>query len=399
MQLANGFQRRGIHVEVLTPRYASSWTKEFVYRNIKVHRVAGAPRGDWSMGRYVRHLTTWLREHAQSFDVLFSDSAREECIAAVEAARTIGCRSAVRVRGWGSHSDLNWWNTSRSARRCAGFAKTADRVFVPSAASHRGLIQAGFAANRISRIDTGFAGGIARSESSRRASRRSLAAINGDLHVQDDQLVLVCVDQMTRHSGMQLLTQSARDLVARYHELQLWFIGDGPHRESMFDYLRGEGVRRSIAMPGSFADIGGVLAAADLFVQSDESGLDFLLPAAISAELPIVALDSDSTRELLSASHRAGDRSATNAQPQATESDTEHLLQWFQGSAAGSLRAAIRNTIDDLPGSRQRAASLRRLMLRTRPLDQTIDEYARLMEQTVLRTAAQQTDRSIGAVS
>ena len=138
-QLAIGLNRRGIDIEVMTPRYASSWPEELVIQEIPVHRPAAAPRSDWSMGRYVRHVTSWLRDHSGSFDVLLVDSIREESIAAIEAARTIGCATILRFGGWGVQGDWTYWQSSRAARRCSVIGKRAGCVISKNAASHRAL--------------------------------------------------------------------------------------------------------------------------------------------------------------------------------------------------------------------------------------------------------------------
>lgn len=402
MQLATGLQRRGLDVSVLTPRYASSWAHRFTYRDVKVHRPVAAPRGDWSIGRYVRHTTSWLKEHAESFDVLLTDSAREEAIAAIEAARTVAGRVIVRVAGW-DQGDPQWWQTSRAARRCMGYVKLADWIVISNPNAHRDLLNAGFDPARIDRIDPGFYGTITRSESRRRLARRTLGAVNADLDVPDDVRVVVCVGRMTRDSAMQLLAKSVRPLCERYKDLHFWFVGDGPYRESLYEYLRSDGVRSSIAMPGSFSDIDDVLAAADLFVQCDSQGLDYLLPAAIGAELPLVIVDNESTRQLIdpppsSDDPRSGGRFSDPAERSGAGSPSAgRCVHWFGDSSATSLRAAIRDSLGQWEQSKSDAASLRRMLVRHRPLDQAIDQYARLIEEVMVRRG--QVATSFGAVS
>ena len=58
--LATDLSRRGLHVEVLTPQYASTWPTRIDFRGLTVHRPVAAPRfdgtiaRDWSVNRYVR---------------------------------------------------------------------------------------------------------------------------------------------------------------------------------------------------------------------------------------------------------------------------------------------------------------------------------------------------------
>src|SRR5690554_4847035 len=86
VRLADALRRAGLSIEVLTPRYAASWPEHLVHREIPVHRPVVAARSQWSISRYLRHLETWLTQHAGRFDVLFCTSLREEVIPVVQTA-------------------------------------------------------------------------------------------------------------------------------------------------------------------------------------------------------------------------------------------------------------------------------------------------------------------------
>ncbi len=298
-QLACALRRHGAAVDVLTPRYSSSWPAEFTIREIPVHRPVMAPKRDWSLGRYTRSLTTWLRQRSREYDVLFCDSIREESSAAIEAGRSTGRPVVVRSSRWGFDADPMWWTSTRSARRCGSIAKLADAVIVQSADCQRSLIGDGFSADKLHRIDPGFAAGPVRSGSARLRARASLGAANSDLTTESDSTVLVCPSSMTRDSAVNQLVLAARHLIVRYPKLRLWFLGDGPNRDWIYDTLRSDGIRASIAMPGSFCDVEDILSAADVYFQPDECGLEFWLPSAIAAEVPLVAIDSQATRAVI----------------------------------------------------------------------------------------------------
>ena len=387
IQLATGLQRHGVHVEVLTPRYANVWPAQIRFREIKVHRPAAVAHSDWSVRRYVRQMTAWTQENGKSFDVLLSNSAREEAAIAVDAAHAAGCSSIVRLAGHGVHSDVNWWTTSRAARRCAGSVQRAHHVIVSNALQQRQLISQGFAGTRIKRIDSGFNGTFVRSEANRIGARRALAAMNTDLHAPPDEPVAVCVAPMERGEADALL-DSAMYLVNRFPTLRLWIIGDGSHRDSIYHRLRGDGVRANIAMPGSFADLQDVFAAADLFVQTSDTGLEHHLPAAIEAELPIVIYDAPRTRAQLA----LGDREEHAA-------ELDELVHWYNPVKPKTLRRAIRMVLDDREASRSHAATLRRTLVRNRPYSQTIDAYVQLIQQAAAQNRTSSQGGSFGAVS
>ena len=217
-----------MHIEVLTPRYASSWPEELVVREIPVHRPAAAPRSDWSIGRYLKHLTSWLQQHAQSFDALLVDAIREEAIAVTEVGKQLGIPVVLRCSGWGDASDPNWWKTSRTAKRCCNVAKNADAIVADGGINQRDLIAEGFAPERIQRINKGFPNFPARTALSRQLAREALGKVNSDLITHEQTPVLLCTSPMTRGGGINLLVNAAPHLINRYRDLRLWFIGDGP---------------------------------------------------------------------------------------------------------------------------------------------------------------------------
>jgi len=385
VQLATDLQRAGSRagnraenrVEVLTPRYAASWPERMVYREMLVHRPAAAPRSDWSMSRYVRHLTTWLKSNLESFDVVLCDAIRDEALAVVETAAGSAVKTVLISSQWGGQSDPVWWQSSRTARRCAAAAKLADCIVVKDAESERLLLSKGIASQKICRIPIGFASAIGLPNAltpgilndtndwkpcgEKTAARRRLGMINSDLRTMPDTPVVVCCGRMVRDSGMDLLVRSARFLVARYSDLRIWFIGDGPNRQAMYDLLRGDGVRNSISMPGSFNDLSDVFAAADVYVHANDDGRDYTLPAAVSAELPIVAMDTPAVRCALSTGH--------------------DWVRFVPTATSKSLRVGLREVLDDLPAARARALELKRHLLRTRPQSQVIEDYLRLFQQ------------------
>ncbi len=388
-QLSTALKRDGVDVSVVTPRHASSWTDRLTVAEVPVYRPATAPRSDWALGRYTRHLSAWLREHAGAFDVLLVDGIREEATAAVEAARTLGCATILRCAGWGPHHDTQQWKRNRWTARCASLGKLADAVVAASAESARSLIAGGYLPERVIRIDDGIAAGMARPSGLRQSARKSLASANGDLFAEADAPVVLCMSPMTRESGIQLLVEAARPLIMRYPLLRLWFIGDGPYRDWIYQQLRGEGVRASIAMPGSFCDGEELFQAADVYLQPDEEGLDYFLPTAIRSELPIVSIDRPSTRAILTHVGSVG--------TQPGETEPGKWVRWMSAATAKGVRQSLCEVLNDLPQARADAAHLRRYLLRHRPQSDTIQAYHDLIRRVMRKRAGNRV--SIEAVS
>jgi len=378
-ELACAFRRGGMHVEVLTPRYASSWPEELVVREIPVHRPAAAPRSEWSIGRYLKHVTSWLQQHAQGFDAFLVDAIREEAIAVTQVAKQLGIPVILRCGGWGDNSDLKWWSSSRAAKRTSTIARNADAIVTKSGLNQRELIAEGFPRERVHRINHGFPAFPPRTESTRQAARKALGTVNTDLITSEETPVLLCTSPMTRNGGINLLVKAAPHLINRYPDLRLWFIGDGPYRDWIYENLKANGIRASIAMPGSFSDFSELCQAADLFVQPDDDGLDYFLPTAVSAELPLVCLRTPSTDALLGGPQ--GSQGRHRAEHENPDSRNKaDLISWLEAATAKQIRLAVVRVLDDMEQARQHAAELRRNLLCSSPQTESVQSYMSLLE-------------------
>ncbi|MEO1530151.1 MAG: hypothetical protein AAFX06_32530, partial [Planctomycetota bacterium] len=260
MDLAVGLQRHGMHLEIVTPRHGSGWSKQFTCREMAVHRplqlfrTGWAARADRSVSRYIRDLTRWLIENGGGADVMLCDRAREESIAVVDACRKLGIPSVVRLGGHGASSDLTFLRDDRMGARCRNSTLTADAVLVNDASSHREWLASGASPSNVHRMTPCLV--PPESTATQRASiRRSLGRVNRDLFVPADTTVLLSVERMNRDSGLQQLVESALRLASDTPSLQFWLIGDGPKRDSIYNRLRGDGLSQATAMPGSFGSM------------------------------------------------------------------------------------------------------------------------------------------------
>lgn len=362
LRLADGLARAGVDVEVLTPRYATSWPDLICHREIIVHRPAIAPRSEWSMGRYLRHLESWLRQHAESYDVIYCSTLREEAALVVEAARRCGCASVLQHAGAGCEADSVYHPPIRHRRRVQAALRSAGGIVVSRASTHQTLLSTGISRDRIHRIPVGLWPGkglAGRDTASRLASRKCLAAVNGDLATDRDSMVVVSLCAMNDSSGMMALAQTIPPLTSIWPDLRFWLIGDGPLRNELHRYLKHHGVRQNVAMPGTFVDFSDVLAAADLFVQpSLNDSLEDFVPQAIAAPLPIVIADANDSRAMFG--------------------EHDDCVHWCSEGDTDSLRHAIRRALTELAPASMAAERLRKEWVQRRPYATTIEAYLEL---------------------
>jgi len=364
VRLADGLARAGVEVEILTPRYASSWPDQICHREIVVHRPAAAPRSEWSMGRYLRHIESWLREHAQPYDVLYSATMREEAAVVVETARRLNLPSVVHHSGVGRNADATYSAPLRHRRRLHAAIHAADAIVVPRASAHQAMIAAGHHADRIHRIAIGVVSGkgvAGRDAASRIRSRQALAAVNSDLATNKDSPVVVTVGSMSESSGLLTLAEAIPKLIDLWPDLRFWLIGDGPLRNELHRYFKHHGVRQNVAMPGTFIDLGDVFTAADVCVQpSVNDSHDDFLSQVIASPLPLVMVDAVDTRAIVG--------------------DHDDCVSWCSEADSKSLQLAIRRVLVDLLPAQASAERLRRELVQRRPYSETIQGFLQLFE-------------------
>lgn len=371
-RLADALARSGMSIEVLTPRYAASWPERIVHREIVVHRPLAAPRGAWSVSRYLKSMEAWLTEHAARYDILFCTQCDEEVIPMVRAAAAKSLRRVVLHSGTGAAADHVVWPATRNGRRIRSSLDRVDAIVVSWPSAHRQLLAAGLAAKKLHRIDIGVPPSAlaahredqATSTDSLRRSRAALSHVNGDLMLHHDSHVVMACGEMNLVGGMMNLATTVPPLVDIWPDLRFWLVGDGHQRDKLHNYFRHHSVRQNVAMPGTFVDFDDLFQVADLLVvPSGSDSLEAILPAAVGAAVPIVVADTPDTRSFFAGA--------------------EELVGWFPAEDADALRTAIRTALIDLSARRTAARTLRRKWMQHRPYQATVDGYKHLLESLV----------------
>jgi glycosyltransferase involved in cell wall biosynthesis len=181
---------------------------------------------------------------------------------------------------------------SAAAQLTRSYANSADAVIVPTAAMQRRLREIGVRA-RIEIVPTGidverFGAGLRRAE------------VRGRLGVRGDAKMVLSVGRLGREKNLELALETFARLDAA--SAQLVIVGDGAHREA----LEREAARLGVAGRTTFARelpreaLPDVYASADAFLftsSSETQGL--VLVEALAADVPIVAVDTPATRDVL----------------------------------------------------------------------------------------------------
>ena len=129
------------------------------------------------------------------------------------------------------------------------------------------------------------------------AGRRS-ALVRARLGANDDAPLALVVSRLAMEKNVEL----ALDALARTPELRLAIVGEGPHRAALEERARRLGVGDRVRFTGTLARerLPDVYASVDAFVfpsTTDTQGL--VLAEALAAGLPVIAADSEASRDVL----------------------------------------------------------------------------------------------------
>lgn len=398
--LTQQLSRAGHHIEVVTPRYGTHWSEGFQLGDIAVHRMAAAPRGEWSIQRYVRYLGQWMSERLDQFDVFVCDGLNDDARAISNALANLpagdsagqnsagqnsaGANSAGQGRagqgravpigitlcdGWGGDADEVACRQSRGGRRVLAALASMNHVVTRHAGADRFLVAQGMSADRIQRIPRGFSRPLKVALDQRTASRRSLALANSDLAAgPDDKVLLWCGHMKGRprdHTGVANLVANARLMCGRYPNLRIWLLGDGELHDWIHTELKAEGVRSVVAIPGTFSDMTDVWRAVDFAVITDEDQLRYTLPTAIEHAIPVFLNDLPTIRSWI----------GEHFDPRVGES-----FAWYDQHRAASLRKSFRMVWEDFPNVVEHAWQVSMDVAQHRNSNEEIRQWSRLFQ-------------------
>src|SRR4029079_13682067 len=170
----------------------------------------------------------------------------------------------------------------------------------PSDAIAAELREAGYAAERIARIDNGVAIPRSPGPTTRDAARFALGEANHDLRLEPNAPLAVYTGRLHPDKGLLDLVNAWRPIAERWPTARLWLVGEGPQREELFRRISDLDLRYRICLPGAFDDTEQVLEAADMFIlPSYSEGMSLSLLEAMAAGLPVVASDIPGNRSLV----------------------------------------------------------------------------------------------------
>ncbi len=292
-ELALGLKRRGAAPTVVTARWDTHWSAQLAYGSVPVIRLPHPRSRGWGTLRYLIALARWLRCHRDQLDLVYLVGLGHE--SAVAHRALAGCGVPVVVRPDGSderdgRSPSPW----RLRRRC----QAADAAIVGDLGTARAMTEAGVPPHAIHTIADSLPAALLDHACQRTEARAALADINPMLTLTANSRVVVCVGRLAKGRGLLRLIEAWQPLARKWPGSRLWLIGDGPYREPLYARLGDLDLRLSVNMPGSFDDLGDVLAAGDLLVDPrSESASPRILLQAMALGRPVVGCNLETLQQ------------------------------------------------------------------------------------------------------
>jgi glycosyltransferase involved in cell wall biosynthesis len=175
-----------------------------------------------------------------------------------------------------------------------------DHVIAVSDQVRRRLLAAGMPPGRISVIHSAVDVERFGGRGNGTGFRREIGAENGDFLVGN-------ISRLTARKGQDLLLEVADRLRRRQPRTRFVLVGEGESKRHLADRIRGLGLEDRVILTGFREDIPEILAGLDclLFPAACGEGSPGIIKEAMSAGVPVVAVDHPVVREILTSSKNA----------------------------------------------------------------------------------------------
>jgi glycosyltransferase involved in cell wall biosynthesis len=298
--LATALVARGATATILTAQWQPEWPEEIVHRSVRVVRLPQPPQRFIGTWRYMRELAGWLQRHRGEYDLVYVSQLKHDAYVAALCGRRFGFPVILRASGAGQTGDCHWHAIGRFGGRIRREARRAAGVIAPSPAIEAELLAAGFAAEKVVRLDSGVPIPEPRNAARRMQARETIGAANPALSLAGETPLAVYTGRLHAMKGLGDLVVAWTQIIRRRADARLWLVGEGPEHAALERQIHALGLAGRVVPVGSFDNVEDMLLAADLFVlPSYEEGLSIALLEAMAIGLPVVASDIAGNRRVV----------------------------------------------------------------------------------------------------
>lgn len=365
--LAAELVARGVEVTLVTVQWEESWPEWIEYRGVSVVRLPRNGKGFLGTRRWLRNLSRYMRDHAEAYDVVYVCGLRHEAVAVLKTVQRRCVAVVLRAEGSGRSGDCLWQLESGTGRQIKRHAMKADGFVGATEISHRELIAAGYPRDRIHPIVGGVRVVGPVEASTKLAARWALEHVNTLLHCPPETPVAVYTGRLDEPDGPATAVDAWRRVVRRWPNARLWLVGAEANQSELNRCIDEAGLVGRVVIPGVFADVTELLAAADAAIVGGDGGESHaLLLEAMAAGLPVAAPDSPEHRSLV---------------------EDEACARLYPPGDAGVLGEIFVDLFDDADEASRLGASARACVEREYEIGKVTDAHLRLLEDLVRNRA------------
>lgn len=299
--LAQSFHLMGHNVHVLTAKWESQWPTEIVHRDVKVVRLPNPKTRAWGTFRYMSNLKRWLKTHRDEFDAVLVSMLKHDAHVAIKTLGQLGKPTIVRAEGSGTTGDCAFHKTARFGTRMKNTCMKSSAIIAPSEKVESELLESGFARDLVHLIPNGVEIPAETDADCQKRARKSLADTHPILAVDPGEPLVIYTGRLDKEKGLLDLVKAWQEVAKTFPNARLWLVGEGADGQEIWNRVRELNLNYQIVLPGSFDDVGDLLAAADAFVlPSYQEGMSLSLLEAMAAAVPVVASDIPGNSGLIS---------------------------------------------------------------------------------------------------
>ena len=292
-------QRQGFEVTILTGRWHVSWPAETDCREVRVVRLLPAPKTSWTETLFLRNIATWIVKHRLEFDAIYVDESRS----LLHQIGSSSVRGNVPLisRFAGVHQTLaSGMHALSIITQSVDACRKASIVVAPNPMAHRQLQSSGIPADRIARIPDVASVIIHRESEARKRAATALRQLNQDLALPLDMKLLLYIGDLDQRANLQAVVRAAIAQLDRNRRFRFWLVGDGRDLRGLYDLVKDSSYHHDIQFHSPFDCLDELFQVSDAIICPEAgAGDEFILPTAIAAGIPIIALESSSYRSAM----------------------------------------------------------------------------------------------------
>lgn len=281
----------GLAVGVIT-RAASGYPRHDSGDGFWIERVPQPGFGKLKTVTFMLGAAYSLVRRRNQYDILHAHLAFAPALVGALIARMLGKRVIVKYGTSGKYGDvLISQRKLRGRIRLALLRRWTDLSIALDEEMERELLQAGFPAQRVLRMDNGI-DAQPFLDLSRSGAKKSLGL--------EGHTVAIYTGRLVTQKALAILLQALAEAIQSQPELYLLLVGQGPEREALEQQAQALGLTRHVRFVGNVQDVRPYLAAADIFVlPSEGEGISNALLEAMAAGLGCIATAVGGSPEVL----------------------------------------------------------------------------------------------------